>query len=183
MHPLNPPYSASARRRLRAACAALGWEFQGHLSPQLERSVVLLHPTGGRMARWVAVAAGLTSPVAWRFYIDPASIPQWEQHLLRRLGIAFLPREQWADALAAHAELPACSLLLAPGTAPAADEWATWLAPFRSNRWWIVPVGIDRRRTKVHIHHGFHWGPYDDRNVHYVQRYFRYFRHDRNPER
>lgn len=115
--------------------------------------------------------------------MDPAGIPQWEQYLLRSVGVALVPRTAWYSALAEEANRPAGCLLLAPGSSPTASEWCTLLAPFRGNRWWIVPVGIDRRRTKVHIHHGFHWGPYDDRNVHYVQRYFRYFQHPRNPER
>lgn len=183
MHPLNPPLSARARKRIRKACAMLGWELQGHLSPQLGRSVVVLNPTGGRMARWAAVATGLTCPVPWQFWMSPVALPGWERWLLRRCGIQLSPPALWEDQVRRFSDGPAACLLLAPGMSPEAADWVAWTEPFRGHHGWVVPVGVDRRRTKIHIHHGFHWGPYDDRNVHYVQRYFRYFEHPRNPER
>jgi|GEM_PF-3409087 len=161
----------------------LGWEMQGHLSPQLERSVVVLHPTGGRVARWAAVATGLTCPTPWVFWMSPSGIPGWEQRLLRACGVLLSSPSTWEEQLHRMTECASVCMILAPGTRPEAAEWTGLLAPFRGSRWWVVSVGIDRRRKKIHIHHGFHWGPYDDRNVHYVQRYFRYFQHPRNPER
>jgi hypothetical protein len=179
----RPPYASATRRAVRAGCGMLGWDLQGHLSPQLERSVVVLHPTGGRMARWIAVATGWTSPQPRVVLVDPTGLAAWERAVLRAGGAEVVPISVWPERLGREANADSICIQLLPGHAPTASEWSAWMLPFHGRRWWVVPVGIDRRRRKVHIHHGFHWGPYEDRNVHYVQRYFRYFRHPRNPER
>jgi hypothetical protein len=183
MTSLRPPLSPAVRRAVRTGCGVLGWKLLGHLSPQLDRSVVVLHPSGGRMARWIAVATGWTSPQPRVVLVDPSGIPRWERLAMRWGGVEVVPVSVWPERLQREATTDSSCIQLLPGHAPTATEWSAWMQPFHGRRWWVVPVGIDRRRRKVHLHHGFHWGPYEDRNVHYVQRYFRYFQHPQNPER
>ena len=153
----KPPRPGARRPRWQVGLArllvrALGWQLRGQLPPQFWRTTLVIWAP----KTWQATLLRATMPVQVKVLCTP--VDQWKQRGEEGL-------KNFADG---------CTNATTTSALRTDLEFIQRAADQSKSR--ITLCAWEPRRRFVHVHAPFKTSPFPDRDVHYMERYFKYFR-------
>lgn len=153
----NPPRPGARRPRWQVGLArllvrAMGWQLRGQLPPQFWRTTLVIWAPKS----WQARLLRATMPIQVKVLCSP--VDQWKQRSEEGL-------KNFADG---------CTNATTTSALRTDLEFIQRAADQSKSR--ITLCAWEPRRRFVHVHAPFKTSPFPDRDVHYMERYFKYFR-------
>ena len=153
----TPPRPGARRPRwkvglARLAVRSLGWQLRGQLPPQFWRTTLVM---------W--------APKAWQAALLRATMPV-------HVRVLDTPVEQWKRRGAEGLKNFEDGCTNATTTTALRNDLELIQRAAHQSKSRITLCAWEPRRRFVHVHAPFKTSPFPDRDVHYMERYFKYFR-------